>query len=675
MKKFPGIIKKNHQIITPILFIFSLLLAPQDMPGQVGKLLVIGGGGEKLAENSWERIPYKWAVDQSANKRVALVSYYEQTSVIPEYFMNELGATYAKNFTIGNRVVADDPGIYDSLVTYDVIFIKGGDQYNYYSTYNDTRTEQAIMDKYATGGVICGTSAGLAVLGGVDYVAANASADPFDAIMDPLNNDITLENDFLPLLPGVLFDSHFAERGRFGRLLGFLARWQLDHAEAITGIGVDDMTALAFPGDGTFTVYGTGAANVYTAGGPGTFKLRQGNLSADSVHVRQMLHGWTYHLETGTVSTENTGTPSLLPGAFLPSTIYTSGGDDEGDNQAMLDAFLAENNGPTDPILVLTRPVGSDAEAITAYLREAGATHITIAGISLAMTDDQELGDQISSTGKFIFADLNIQEMMSFMAGGKNGSALAEKLRQSSTVSAFIGRMSCLAGNTLVTNYDVPGAGYEGKLEFSAGLGLIHSSIIMPQTYMQSDIYENTSTAVPYGMVSHDLKYGIWLTRGNYIRYHAEADQAWFTAWGTPPVMILQNHASGKAVSEQTSYGDGEDAPRMVAGFDHMLLTLPENGKPFLAGDNVTSVHSQENTFTGKKPYGLRTNPLNRTFSVTADSPVRIRIISPSGKLLAERSLDRGTFEYKPGFYGTCYLRIFDKLNAQSFSETVILIN
>lgn len=667
--------KQTGYISKACSIVLCLLLGMLNLSGQQGKLLVIGGGGEKLQEHSWEKIPYQWAVDQSSNKKVALISYYDQTSVLPDYFVNELGAAYAKNFHISSRQEADDPAIYDSLVTYDVIFIKGGDQYNYYTTYNDTRTEQAIADKFATGGVICGTSAGLAVLGGIDYVAANASADPLDAISNPMNNDITLENDFLPFVPGILFDSHFAERGRFGRLLGFLARWQSDHSEAITGIGVDDMTALAFPGDGTFTVYGTGAGNVYSQGGREAFKLQDGRLSADSVHVTQLLHGWTYHLETGQVSGRGDATQPLLPGEFLPSTIYASGGDHVEDNHAMLDAFLAENGGPSDPVLVLTRPVGSEAGEFIDYLQESGATDINTAGISLAMADDPELANQINTASKFVFIDLNIQELMAFMTSGTNGNALADKLRRSGTVAAFIGRMSSLAGNTLAMNYETPGAGYDGTLEFRDGLGLLQTSMIMPGTYQQSDIYENTSTAVPYGMVTHQLKYGIWLTAGNYIRYYSGGDRTWITTHGTVPAMILQNTSAQTSVSDQTSYGDGEDAPRMVAGFDHMLLTLPEPGKPVMMGDHVASAGNRQVSFNKKKPYWIKADPLGRTLTIGAENAVRLRIITPSGMVLADRQLEKETFIFKSDFYGPHFLRIFDEQNHRTFSEKFIILN
>ena len=63
---------------------------------QTGKLLLIGGGSEKSTENAWNSQAYKWAVDNSENKRVAIISYGTADSWLPDYFKNNCGAQNAK---------------------------------------------------------------------------------------------------------------------------------------------------------------------------------------------------------------------------------------------------------------------------------------------------------------------------------------------------------------------------------------------------------------------------------------------------------------------------------------------------------------------------------------------------------------------------------------------------
>ena len=110
----------------------------------------------------------------------------------------------------------------------------------------------------ARGVPIGGTSAGLAVLTQYVYSALGSKGvTSAQALADPYNRYITLASDFvnLPVLAGVIGDTHFATRDRMGRALAFLCRitnagW--DHAPR--AIAVDEETALeipaARPGDG-----------------------------------------------------------------------------------------------------------------------------------------------------------------------------------------------------------------------------------------------------------------------------------------------------------------------------------------------------------------------------------------------------------------------------------------
>ena len=60
----------------------------------------------------------------------------------------------------------------------------------------------------------------------------------------------------LGLIRDVIIDQHFAERGRFGRLIGAVA-----HNPRILGIGIDEDTAAVVEGD-SFEVIGSGAVYV-----------------------------------------------------------------------------------------------------------------------------------------------------------------------------------------------------------------------------------------------------------------------------------------------------------------------------------------------------------------------------------------------------------------------------
>ncbi|MDP8912579.1 MAG: cyanophycinase, partial [Pseudomonadota bacterium] len=60
----------------------------------------------------------------------------------------------------------------------------------------------------------------------------------------------------LGLIRDVIIDQHFAERGRFGRLLGAVA-----HNPRVLGLGIDEDTAVVVEGD-SLEVIGNGAVYV-----------------------------------------------------------------------------------------------------------------------------------------------------------------------------------------------------------------------------------------------------------------------------------------------------------------------------------------------------------------------------------------------------------------------------
>ena len=210
------------------LLLFPFLLASGAFAQ--GYLMLAGGAGE--SQGGWSDIPYGWVVEHAANKRIAVISYRgDQTQWLPDYFMS-LGALEARNITIADRFTADAQTTFDTLITYDGIFLRGGDQSIYYERYKDTKTVEALKYVYNRGGVLSGTSAGTAILSPVAFTAQVASVDPAQALLNAYSSQITLEDDFLEILSDrYIFDSHFVERGRFGRLPSFMATWYKESGE------------------------------------------------------------------------------------------------------------------------------------------------------------------------------------------------------------------------------------------------------------------------------------------------------------------------------------------------------------------------------------------------------------------------------------------------------------
>ena len=255
---------------------------------QPGRLLLVGGGPEKNGISSWSTPAYKWAGE---GKRIAIIG--TSTGTLAPYFTLQCGAAFAKEFAIASRDSANSQILYDTLSTYQVIFFRGGDQTEYYDLYRNTKLQDAVINLYNNGGTICGTSAGMHILSSIVYTAANGTVYSYESIENPNNFYVTLSDDFMNLVPGYVFDTHVAERARFGRTVGFLANYKMNKGIDITGIGMDDMTCMTVDETGLATVRGTGCANIYMSGS--SYSLNGTKLLADKINIMQLLQGCTYN--------------------------------------------------------------------------------------------------------------------------------------------------------------------------------------------------------------------------------------------------------------------------------------------------------------------------------------------------------------------------------------------
>lgn len=136
-----------------------------------------------------------------------------------------------------------------------VIFFTGGDQLRITSLLASSPVHQCFAEVYdEEGATIAGTSAGAAAMPETMLVSGPSHR----------SNEVSAINmaPGLGLIRGVVIDSHFAERGRIGRLLGAVAQ----HPGNL-GIGIDEDTALVYDGASTLSVLGSGA--VYVLDGEG----------------------------------------------------------------------------------------------------------------------------------------------------------------------------------------------------------------------------------------------------------------------------------------------------------------------------------------------------------------------------------------------------------------------
>jgi len=281
-----------------------------------GYICAEGGGNEQNGD--WAPSVFGWMVEQGNFGDVVILGVAGSDVQVANTFL-QLGAASATNLAV-TPVNANDQATYDAIVAADIVWMRGGDQSNYVSFWNDTLTEQAIQDVYAAGGVVGGTSAGLHVLGEVIFDAEVGSLQPRQALQDPYHPFVTLTDDFLELTPGVLFDSHFTERGRIGRLAVLVARYFEDTGRDIIGIGVDDRTALCVYPDLTAEVRGEGAVTLLHRTDETTQVLEPGEPPVfTNVQHDQLTEGYAYDLANRQVLSRSDDAVPVDPPSHTPA--------------------------------------------------------------------------------------------------------------------------------------------------------------------------------------------------------------------------------------------------------------------------------------------------------------------------------------------------------------------
>jgi cyanophycinase len=152
---------------------------------------------------------------------------------------------------VADRKEASLPEKLKALDGAKAIFFSGGDQLRITSQIGDTPIYERIHEIFAAGGLIAGTSAGASAMADTMLVKGQSAASfrIGDVRMAP----------GLGLLPNVIIDQHFAERGRIGRLIGAVSQ-----NPRVLGIGIDEDTAIVVEGH-RFRVIGSGAVYLVDA--------------------------------------------------------------------------------------------------------------------------------------------------------------------------------------------------------------------------------------------------------------------------------------------------------------------------------------------------------------------------------------------------------------------------
>ena len=164
-------------------------------------------------------------------------------------FFLDCGAKSARSLDFRTREESRAEKFVDAVRSASGIFLSGGTQMRLPASIGGTPLESAILEAFHRGVIVGGTSAGAAVMPKTMFAYGKGGPTPREGIAQ-----------FTPglgLTDKIVFDQHFRQRDRLGRLLYLVAAHP-----GLLGVGIDENTAAIVEDDNLVTVIGTGAVTI-----------------------------------------------------------------------------------------------------------------------------------------------------------------------------------------------------------------------------------------------------------------------------------------------------------------------------------------------------------------------------------------------------------------------------
>ena len=219
-----------------------------------GRLVAIGGGDIREGDAPLLKEFIKLAKGPRARVVVMTVATDDPAAAAAEYgaAFKRLGVDDVKAVDVSSRADTLAPESLEAVEKATGLFFTGGDQLHITSLIGGTEMQALMHRRYERGLVIAGTSAGAAMMSNSMILGGGADESPKVGAVEI--------GPGMDLIVGAVIDTHFSQRGRFGRLLTAIAHYPQD-----LGLGIDEKTAMIVHRN-AFEVAGEGAVTVIDGG-------------------------------------------------------------------------------------------------------------------------------------------------------------------------------------------------------------------------------------------------------------------------------------------------------------------------------------------------------------------------------------------------------------------------
>ncbi|MFD2999984.1 cyanophycinase [Pontibacter toksunensis] len=274
-----------------------------------GKLIALGGGDDEgliklIRSNICELTSH---IEVIATATPQALDAIDSGNAYKEAF-EELGCSNVRFMHIDEDHPADTADNIQRISKANVIFFTGGDQVRLANFLNGTELLNIMRYRYRTEDIIIsGTSAGAAVMS--DRMIYNGYGH-YSLIKGEMKT-----TKGCSFIKHVYIDSHFAERGRFGRLAHAVA-----HDPEYVGIGLSEETGIIIKEGDQVEVFGSGVVTIIDAS-----EIRFSNtrdveenepIAVENLKMHLLVHGYRYCLRDHlfqSVPQNESATPQALP--------------------------------------------------------------------------------------------------------------------------------------------------------------------------------------------------------------------------------------------------------------------------------------------------------------------------------------------------------------------------
>lgn len=167
---------------------------------------------------------------------------------------DKLGCNNVETLYIGSKEEANLPENLKQLKQANCVMFSGGNQSRITTFIKNTQFHKLLMERYLNEEfVIAGTSAG-AMCMSAEMISGGSSKESFIKASTKMRKGMSLA-------PEIIIDTHFIQRGRFGRLSEAVARFP-----NLVGIGLAEDTGMVIRGGNNCDIIGSGMIIIFDPG-------------------------------------------------------------------------------------------------------------------------------------------------------------------------------------------------------------------------------------------------------------------------------------------------------------------------------------------------------------------------------------------------------------------------